>query len=414
MKTVGNQIIAVPFTRIDPEKKTVYGYASTGRIDTYDSRFDPAWWSQAAVGYREKRTVSAMHMDVNGEPMQMTNREPMVVGTATMLEIDARGLWVGAEIRDAWAWEKVENGDYNGFSIAAVPFEYHEETVNGRTILVFTKYHLSDITIGYPAANLDAVFQLMERLAMDDSSPWDWDWKTDADAIIAQLGWEGLAKACLWQDPGKDAKTKEAYKLPVAKMKEGVLTMYWNGVRAAMARLLGGGGDIGIPDEDRKKLYKKLKSLYKKFGKEDIPEYRLDITDGGSGMNTFVKAVFDLVKRLSGKEPDATAVQEITALEGRLATEKDAQITQLGAAVTQLTERIAKLEKPAETTPVTPSATPDPKDAKITEIEGTVKGLTDRLAAVEQQAGKSQQPGETGLESRTEKKDVFTGLFTGE
>ncbi len=422
-KEIGRQIISVPFARIDEKKRMVYGYASTGRIDTYDTIFEPSWWPQAVIGYKEKRTLSAMHEDVNGNDMRWSGGEPGIVGTVPILEVDGKGLWIGAEVQEERTWEKILKNEYNGFSIAAMPFEMREEEINGRYVVRFTKFHLSDITVGYPAANLDAVFQLVDRLAMDDSSPWDWDWKTDADAIIAQLGWDGMAKACLYQDPGASTgsatevpKTKEAYKLPVAKLKEGQLTIYWNGVRAAMARLLGGGGPMDIAEGDRKKLYKKLKSLYKKFGKEDIPEYRLDFTDGGSTMKSkFVEAVMALLERLSGKKPDATAEQEITALEGRLAGEKDAQIGALQATVTGFEERLKKLETPPVDSAqgAAPAAGADPKDAKISALEGTVAQMTERLAAVERASAKSTQPGETGLENRTEKKGVFSGVFFG-
>ncbi len=385
------QIIRVPFTRLDEKKRTVYGYASTGRVDTYDTIFEPSWWPQAVIGYKGTRTISAMHMDLYGEPMIQTGREPMVVGTVPILECDERGLWIGAEVRDDDTWTRIETGEYNGFSIAAMPYEYREEFVDGRNVIRFTKYHLTDITVGYPAANLDARFQLIERLAMDAESPWDWDWTADADAIVAQLGWEGLAQACVYLDPSADPHTKAAYKLPVMKLKEGTLCLYWNGVRAAMARLLGGGGAMDIPDDERKKIYKKLVKLYKKFDKEP-PEFRLDITDGGIGMNAFVKAVFDVVKRLSGREPDAQAVQEIQALETRLTSEKDQQVATLTETVKGLTERLEKLEKPADP----PAAGADPKDAKIAELTGAIKGLTERLDAVEKVAARSQQPPENG------------------
>jgi len=400
------QIIRLPFTRIDEKKKMVWGYASTGRFDTYDSSFDPAWWPQAIVGYKAIRTVSEMHLDVNGEPQIETGREPMIVGTVPIMECNERGLWIGAEITNQDTWQRIESGDYNGFSISAIPFESHNEMVNGRRMEIFTKYHLADITVGYPVANLDARFQLIERLEKDDSSPWDWDWKADADAIIDQLGWKGLEQACLYKDPEADPETKAAYKLPVAKLKGGKLTVYWNGVRAAMAVLNGARGGMEIPESARKKIYTKIKKLYSQFGKE-APELRLDM--GGETMNTFVKAVVDLVKRLSGKDPDDQAIKEIGELETRLADEKIKQITDLSASVTALTERLEKLEKKDMTDK-------DTKDTAASvsvppELTESITKLTERIAALEKSTATSKQPGETGAQTRTGEKEMFSGVF---
>jgi len=395
------QIIQVPFTRLDEGKKMVYGYASTGRVDTYNTIFEPSWWPQAVIGYTGKLTMSEMHLDLNGDPQSETAREPMVVGTVPMIECDERGLWVGAEITSDDAWQKITSGDYNGFSISAMPYEYRQETVNGRNVTVFTKYQLSDITVGYPAANLDAKFQLIEsRLATDADSPWVWDWAADADAIVNQLGWEGLAQACMYQDPAADPKTKAAYKLPVMKMKNGALCLYWNGVRAAMARLLGGGGKMDLTDADRKTIYNKLVKLYKKFDKEP-PEFRLDT---GGIMSTFGEKVKELVKRLAGKEPDAQTIQEIAELETRLAGEQAQQVRTLGETVAAVTARLDKVEL-ASTSSASASAA-DPKDAKIAELTVTVAAIEPRLAAVEKAAARSQQVGESGKDGEKGKIDM--------
>jgi len=171
MPDIGKQIFRIPITRLDTERHMVYGYASTGRVDAYDTIFDPGWWPHAVSGYLEDRTLSAMH-------------DKPDVGIVPMLEIDEKGLWIGAEIHDLEEWERIENGEYNGFSIEAIPYGFKEEEIDGRSVVRFTKFVLDGITSGYPVANLDATFQLVERLEYDDSSPWDWDWGKDADAII--------------------------------------------------------------------------------------------------------------------------------------------------------------------------------------------------------------------------------------
>ena len=371
------QIIVIPITRLKPEEHMVYGFASTGEIDTFDTRFDPEWWSQAVAGYMQKRTVSELHLDINGESIAATHREPSVVGEVPIFEIDEKGIWIGAAIRDESAWEKVMSGEYGGFSIQAMPFEGCEETVGGRDILVFTKYHLSDITIGPTPSNPDAVFQLIERLAYDDSSPWDWDWGKDADAIVAQSGWKGLNNACLYKDPDADPETKAAYKLPVAKLKNGELTIFWNGCRAAMAALNGARGGLDIPENARKNIHSKLKKLYKKFDKE-ITELRLD--NGGRTMSKFVEKVTELVQRLTGKAPDDTTKSDIEKLESELADGKTEQINELTSNIKNLTERLDKLESDDSGD----GGSDDNNGNETDELTGKVDKLQERLDALEQ------------------------------
>jgi len=276
--------------------------------------------------------------------------------------------------------------EYNGFSVEVIPYGFKEEEIDGRSVVRFTKFVLDGITIGYPVANLDARFQLVERLEYNDSLPWDWDWSKDADAIIDALGWNGLKQACLYQDPDKDPETKEAYKLPVAKMKGGKLTVFWNGSRAAMAALNGARGGIDIPESARKTAYAKLKKLYNKFEKE-IPELRLD--NGGSTMSKFTEKVIEIVKRLAGKDPDEAAKKEITELETRLADEKAKQIDELTETATKLNERLEKLEKGDQDTD---QNTDEAK--KLNEITESVKKVDERLVEVEKRIAESKQPGE--------------------
>ena len=386
------QIIRVPITRLDESKHMVYGYASTGAIDTYGTIIEPSWWPQAVTGYKETRTVSEMHLDLYGEPISETGREPMVVGTVPMFEIDRNGLWIGAEITNEATWAKIDKGDYNGFSVQIMPFEFRDEMVDGHDVVRFTKYHLTDITVGYPAANLDARFQLIERLAYDDSSPWDWDWGNDADAIVDKSGWKGLAQACMYTDPGANPETKEAYKLPVAKLQGGEITIFWNGVRAAMAALNGARGGLDIPDNERKKIYNRLVKLYTKFDKEP-PEFRLD--SGGRTMSKFTEKITSLVQRLTGKAPDDAVTKEIETLETELSDEKSKKIEVLAGSVQKLTERLETIEKAGSE----PAPTETESDKKIGELTTTVKGIQRRLEAAEKSIARSQQPGESNRDS---------------
>lgn len=121
-----------------------------------------------------------------------------------------------------------------------------------------------------------------ESWPLDEDSSWDWDWARDADEIVEKFGWATLAKACGYvntkdydKGPSGYPEVKEAYKLPFAKVKNGKMTIFWSGVRAAMAALLGARGGVKIPDEEKKRVYNKLARLYERFGKEP-PEFHLE------------------------------------------------------------------------------------------------------------------------------------------
>jgi len=77
-------------------------------------------------------------------------------------------------------------------------------------------------------ANADVEFADVPNWELDADSPWDWDWADDANAIIEKYGWKGLAQACAYVDMENFEKgesgypeTKQAYKLPFAKLKNG-------------------------------------------------------------------------------------------------------------------------------------------------------------------------------------------------
>lgn len=82
---------------------------------------------------------------------------------------------------------------------------------------------------------------------------------------------EVLKKISAWYDSGKP-DVKSSYKLPHHKA-EGSHVAVWNGVRAAMAALLGARGGTNIPEADRKGVYNHLVKHYAQFDKE-APIYK--------------------------------------------------------------------------------------------------------------------------------------------
>ena len=75
---------------------------------------------------------------------------------------------------------------------------------------------------------------------------------------------------CCWYDPD-NPDAKYSYKLPHHRQSDKYTV--WNGVRAAMAALMGARGGVNIPASDRKGVYNHLAKHYGDFGKEP-PEFK--------------------------------------------------------------------------------------------------------------------------------------------
>lgn len=93
-------------SKIDEEKQSVWGYASTPALDSDDEIVDLEAIKAALPGYLEWGNIREMH-------------KSSAVGVAIDGDtvIDERGLWLGARIVDPLAWQKVKEKVYKGFSI---------------------------------------------------------------------------------------------------------------------------------------------------------------------------------------------------------------------------------------------------------------------------------------------------------
>lgn len=106
----------------------------------------------------------------------------------------------------------------------------------------------------------------------------DWSWDTDArDEILGERmdDWERYAKAHVYYDSSKPKDTKEAYKLPIARMVGGELTAIWQGIVSAMAAVNGARGGVDMSGDDRKKAYEHLSKYYEK-AEQKVPEMRAE------------------------------------------------------------------------------------------------------------------------------------------
>lgn len=80
-----------------------------------------------------------------------------------------------------------------------------------------------------------------------------------------QAEWDKYARAFLWQDPNADPMTKGAYKLGVADVIGGNLTLVPRGVYAVAGILNGARGGTNIPQGDQDRLKNVVTGLYKRI-----------------------------------------------------------------------------------------------------------------------------------------------------
>lgn len=141
-----------PITKIDEEKRMVFGYATTDSKDTQDEVVDLQASFDAVDEYTQWRTVKEMH------------RPETAAGTAPILEKHTGvGLYVGAEIVDDQAWKKCLKKVYKGFSIGGYVLKRDPE--NSKRI---TKYRLVEISLVDRPANPDSLFSIVKR---DNTTP---------------------------------------------------------------------------------------------------------------------------------------------------------------------------------------------------------------------------------------------------
>lgn len=414
-----------PFHR-DDARHMVYGPCTSEAVDSYGTVFSLDATREALAEYEQWRTLRAMH-------------DKIAAGTVPVLELDDQALHVGAQVTDPNEWAKVTSGTYKGFSIGFDPLDGRYEIRGGAEVFVFTRYRLIEISLVDRPSNPDCVFTLYRRAAHFLLAPkdagWTWDWKTDADAILAKGGQALLAKACAWYDKTAadddgdgypDAKS--AYKLPVAKLAakdDDKLTLYFYGVAAAMAALNGARKGVAIPESEREAVYKTLASYYRLFD-ETPPEFQRRAQEDSMSMDekqleaAAEKAVSGFFARLFGRKTEGQAEEpkvQVKAASLEAAQGLRAELAGLGApaakALEALDAAMAKLEaqEPASQPEAAPQSQPDNLErleqrlVKLEEENRLLKEGLDKALA----ARKSQET----VEGQKPFKSRYNGAFFG-
>ena len=150
-------LISMPFTKVDKEKRTVSGFATTDAIDKQNEQVD---YDASKEAFKDwSGNIREMH-------------EPVAVGKAVSWEPDdeKRGMKVTAYIsKGAQAtWEKILDGTLKAFSIGGQTVNKtqqiikDESTGGQRHVTKITKYKLTELSLVDNPANPDATFALVK------------------------------------------------------------------------------------------------------------------------------------------------------------------------------------------------------------------------------------------------------------
>lgn len=139
----------LPLAKVDKEKRTVSGYASTECVDLDGEIVSRDAIKAALPGYMVWRNIREMH-------------QPSAVGVAKEANIDEKGLFLTAKIVDDEAWRKVVEGVYKGFSIGG-----RKLAKVGNTI---TKVDLVEVSVVDRPANPDCAITVQKSATTDGAA----------------------------------------------------------------------------------------------------------------------------------------------------------------------------------------------------------------------------------------------------
>ena len=134
--------IYIPLSKVDKEKRMVYGYATTDTKDCQGEIVAKEAVKKAWDDYMKWANVREMH-------------QPSAVGVTKEYEFDDKGVQIGVKVVDDNAWKKVKEGVYKGFSIGGRVIEQVGDTIKGLI--------LYEISLVDRPANPQAVFSVIKR-----------------------------------------------------------------------------------------------------------------------------------------------------------------------------------------------------------------------------------------------------------
>jgi len=164
----------VSFSKVDDEKRMVYGTATDETPDVDDEIVDWGATQKAAADYSQWRNVREMH-------------DAKAVGTADTIELDNinKKMLVGVHVSDDDAWKKIKDKVYKGFSIGGKKKAVEVFKDAGRTLTRITDYILTEISLVDRPANPSAVFSIVKRNDIMDKIDEEMDDKKQDAAPVA-------------------------------------------------------------------------------------------------------------------------------------------------------------------------------------------------------------------------------------
>jgi HK97 family phage prohead protease len=169
-------------TKIDRERRMVFGYASTEALDSQGEVVRKEAIEAALPDYMRFANIREMH-------------QPSAVGVAKEAAIDDKGLYLAARIVDDEAWKKVTEGVYKGFSIGGRVTDRDKAQKH-----VITGVELLEISLVDRPANPEAVIELYKAAPRAPQQIWDCGSaghrhlvKAEAVKCIEQAGASALA-----------------------------------------------------------------------------------------------------------------------------------------------------------------------------------------------------------------------------
>ena len=332
--------------------------------------------------------------------------KPLQVGRWVRVEKPDGYALATAEITDDVAWERLNGGEWGPVSVVIRAFKVtcsvcggditsapDEHVVGGEGHEVIEGFRFERVDFvsrpAYPQSDLlnlghmasggapgvllvASVVPFEETVKAPEGRTWDVD---EAEARVRswaggpdkeEVDWSRYRRAFAWYDR-EDQEVFGSYKLQHHDVVDGMLSVVWSGVSAAMQVLLGARGGVDVPEGDRRGIYSHLARHYRQFDRE-VPEYHTSRSnvDGPQGAQ--------------GGDPDPEGKREKKGMEEKLA-ELEQELEAVKGEKQELESRLQAIEDERHAERVATAVDARVKAGLVKEAERQAE--TDRLTTLD-------------------------------